>query len=525
MTKKPTSKLLALMLFFILCIGTHTSVQGQFIDIPDANFRDQLQRSYPACFGGVGGIQLNSACPAVTSATELYVSSDRVVSLIGVTAFTNLQILVCVASRLTTLPNLPATLRYLDCRFNELKSFTNLPASLQILHCSSNQLTSLPSLPPNLQILNCGINKITSLPPLPTSLQELACYQNKLAILPPLPAGLLFLHCGNNLLTNLPPLPAGLRVLTFETNLITTLPVLPTSLYTFSCVYNYLDFADLEAVNLKPDYYLADIQRYTIVGMLTNGTLTIDGTIGGTQNVYKWYKDDVLIAGANTPVFTKTGFTSADAGIYRCAVTSTFVGIGTTTGVTINSSNITVTLTSICPTIIFKDNFAPYGMVGMEYSADIDVRGNTAPLSYAVSPALPEGLSLNTTTGIISGTPTTQTPLTSYTVTVTQTAACFAIGVYKFLIRENPTTAIDNPLSNTVKVYPNPSKGIFTVDFEGLNLVKSVLSIYDSQGKTVYLSEINSNESVISLENMPAGLYLLQINTTKGRILKRLVKE
>jgi len=42
--------------------------------------------------------------------------------------------------------------------------------------------------------------------------------------------------------------------------------------------------------------------------------------------------------------------------------------------------------------------------------------------SYAVTPALPAGLTLNSTTGVISGTPTAVTPPTSFTVTATNTA-------------------------------------------------------------------------------------------------------
>jgi len=45
--------------------------------------------------------------------------------------------------------------------------------------------------------------------------------------------------------------------------------------------------------------------------------------------------------------------------------------------------------------------------------------GGTAPLSYSISPALPAGLSINSSTGVITGTPTTTSPATSYTVTVT----------------------------------------------------------------------------------------------------------
>jgi hypothetical protein len=40
-------------------------------------------------------------------------------------------------------------------------------------------------------------------------------------------------------------------------------------------------------------------------------------------------------------------------------------------------------------------------------------------ISYAVSPTLPAGLTLNTTTGVISGTPTNTTAVANYTITAT----------------------------------------------------------------------------------------------------------
>jgi hypothetical protein len=45
--------------------------------------------------------------------------------------------------------------------------------------------------------------------------------------------------------------------------------------------------------------------------------------------------------------------------------------------------------------------------------------GGTAPLTYAIAPALPAGLSFNTSTGAITGTPTATSAAATYTVTVT----------------------------------------------------------------------------------------------------------
>ena len=48
----------------------------------------------------------------------------------------------------------------------------------------------------------------------------------------------------------------------------------------------------------------------------------------------------------------------------------------------------------------------------------VTVAGGASPYFYSISPALPAGLSLNTETGVISGTPTVTSTATNYTVTV-----------------------------------------------------------------------------------------------------------
>ncbi len=60
----------------------------------------------------------------------------------------------------------------------------------------------------------------------------------------------------------------------------------------------------------------------------------------------------------------------------------------------------------------------------VSYCANVAISSNSpsftgdAATSYSVSPALPAGLTLNTTTGVITGTPTTETAAANYTVTV-----------------------------------------------------------------------------------------------------------
>jgi hypothetical protein len=51
-----------------------------------------------------------------------------------------------------------------------------------------------------------------------------------------------------------------------------------------------------------------------------------------------------------------------------------------------------------------------------------------AVISYSVSPALPSGLSLNTATGVISGTPTVVSANATYTVTATNSGGFTTFG-------------------------------------------------------------------------------------------------
>ena len=67
---------------------------------------------------------------------------------------------------------------YLDCYNNNLSSLPELPNSLKFLYCSNNNLSNLPELPNSLFTLYCWDNKITNLPELPNPLIHFEYYNN-----------------------------------------------------------------------------------------------------------------------------------------------------------------------------------------------------------------------------------------------------------------------------------------------------------------------------------------------------------
>jgi hypothetical protein len=87
-----------------------------------------------------------------------------------------------------------------------------------------------------------------------------------------------------------------------------------------------------------------------------------------------------------------------------------------------------------------------------------------------------------------------------------------------------PTTGIKkiNQTENSMTIYPNPNKGIFTVEMAE-NPNNSSIEIYNLLGKKVYTQVINSSKIVLNLK-LQSGVYFLNFCDTKGEVqAKRMI--
>jgi hypothetical protein len=121
--------------------------------------------------------------------------------------------------------------------------------------------------------------------------------------------------------------------------------------------------------------------------------------------------------GGGTCLATLTDTDGASTG---ATVTFNFTAVDTANNPSTpaGGSTVTVTITPI-PHLAVTTTSLPNGVVGSPYSATLMSSGGTAPVTWAVTTGtLPAGLTLNGTTGAITGTPTTA-GTSNFTVTAT----------------------------------------------------------------------------------------------------------
>ena len=110
------------------------------------------------------------------------------------------------------------------------------------------------------------------------------------------------------------------------------------------------------------------------------------------------------------------------------------------------------------PLTIYTSNL-PVGWVGAEYNNELDAIGGTAPYNWSISAgSLPAGLSLNSATGEISGTPTAE-ETASFTINVTDSATPAQEAT------ENLSIKINQPSVEVKATYP-AVEGIAGASFE-----------------------------------------------------------
>lgn len=254
--------LLVCLLFVMICAVAFAEVKINKKNFPDSNFREFIKTVIDTDKNGT------LSDDEIANVSQIDVSNQEIVSLVGVEYFTNLSDLNCHDNQMTSLDvsmctelrkisvqnNMLTTLDVsnqinlisLDCSCNPLTSLNvNGCAALTVLSCLGGKLSSLDiGGCTELSSLSCGNNQLTTLDIRKNpKLKDLRCYANELTALDLSECtALVELYCEHNQLISLDVSNCvNLKKIYCDSNQLTSLDVSKcTSLMELGCQGNQL---------------------------------------------------------------------------------------------------------------------------------------------------------------------------------------------------------------------------------------------------------------------------------------------
>ena len=221
--------------------------------------------------------------------------------------------------------------------------------------------------------------------------------------------------------------------------------------------------------------------------LLRTGTsYVMRAEVGGEHNLYQWFFNGDTLAGATADTLMIRSFTSDSAGTYICRITNTVV-----------------------PDLILEtEPMILRALLGIR----VQVTDGEQPLEEVLVTA---GDEADTTDA--NGEGELELVAGTYVVTVTKegynafsdTVSFSRDTVLTFEL--TPATGIPGQPASSLRVYPNPSSGVITVELPR-SLRNGSLRIFSMNGALRTTQPVNSRKQIkFHLEDLPPGLYILEV--------------
>jgi hypothetical protein len=162
-----------------------------------------------------------------------------------------------------------------------------------------------------------------------------------------------------------------------------------------------------------------------------------------------------------------------------------------------------------CPNVSISPNTISNGIAGQSYTPiTFTQAGLTGTITWSAT-GLPEGISLNSNTGVLSGIPTQEGEF-EITIIAASSNGCYATQKYIFSVGD--PNALYN-YDSSFKVYPNPTRDKFRIES---NITNFEYDILDAQGRKLESNKKGNSNEEISLLPYSSGLYMLRIRSSQG---------
>jgi len=118
---------------------------------------------------------------------------------------------------------------------------------------------------------------------------------------------------------------------------------------------------------------------------------------------------------------------------------------------------------------------------------------------------------------------------TTYTVTATNAAGCSTTA--DITIEVSACTSVEDEIgrqmTEMIQVQPNPSKGVFNINYELPSVENVVLKVFNTIGQVIYQktnnTQVGSLQETIDLTNAPKGLYYLELTLGTQQYVEKLM--
>ena len=263
-----------------------------------------------------------------------------------------------------------------------------------------------------------------------------------------------------------------------------------------------------------------ELYKYVVCPVVVTNTTLASGTVGSA------YSATLTQTGLISPTWAViSGLLPAGLAIIPATgvILGTPTSVGTTT-FTVEATGQSCSKTQILNIIVDKGNQTiVFGALpaknALDTSFPITAIGGASGNNVTFS-------SSNASVATISGNIVTITGDGTTNITASQAGNANyndATSVVQTLTVTNTVTSLAN-IKNSIKISPNPSTGAFSIDFGGAVLSKSVINIYNVQGKKVRSIDVNGDIVSISLENESNGVYFVEISGASNTIYRKIVK-